>query len=140
MFPCRMPSSILKLPPRHITGREKLFSGSTGLMRRSAITTVFCFLPVHLNLKNIILHITTWVLPTFRSNDYQNAVSWFRRYLNLTREAKTRMVGDALNRIGDSYFILTRYETAIEFYDRSISNAMANRDYALFQKLLHQAC
>ncbi len=70
----------------------------------------------------------------FKSSDYQNAVSWFRRYLGLTREAGTRMVADALNRLGDAYFILTRYDTAVEYYERSVNNGMANRDYALFQK------
>ncbi len=72
----------------------------------------------------------------FRSNDHTNAISWFRRYLNLTREARTRMAGDALNRIADSYFIMNQYQSSVEFYDRSISNGMANRDYALFQKAI----
>ena len=70
----------------------------------------------------------------FQSEDYSNAVSWFRRYLNLTREAKTSMVGDALNRIGDSYFIMSGYETAVDYYTRSQANAMSSRDYAMFQK------
>jgi tetratricopeptide (TPR) repeat protein len=72
----------------------------------------------------------------FRNNDHPNAISWFRRYLNLTREGRTRMVGDALNRIGDSYFIMNQYQNSVEFYDRSITNGMANRDYALFQKAI----
>jgi tetratricopeptide (TPR) repeat protein len=70
----------------------------------------------------------------YRSRDFANAISWFRRYLNITRNAPTRMAGDALNRIGDSYFILTQYQNAIEFYDRSIAIGMASKDYALFQK------
>ncbi len=70
----------------------------------------------------------------FKNRDYQNAISWFRRYLNLTRDSKNRMAGDAMNRVGDSYFIMNRYDSAVEYYDRSILNGMANRDYALFQK------
>ena len=70
----------------------------------------------------------------FRSEDFTSAISWFRRYLNVTGSAPGRMTGDAMNRIGDSYFIISQYPNAVEFYDRAISNGMANRDYALFQK------
>jgi TolA-binding protein len=72
----------------------------------------------------------------FRNNDHPNAISWFRRYLNLTRESKIRMTGDALNRIGDSYFILNQYHNSVEYYDRAIANGLANRDYSLFQKAI----
>ncbi len=72
----------------------------------------------------------------YRSRDFANAISWFRRYANQTRNARTRMVADALNRIGDSYFIMSQYQNSVEFYDRSINNGASNRDYALFQKAI----
>ena len=70
----------------------------------------------------------------YRSRDFTNAVSWFRRYINVTRNAPSRMAGDALNRIGDSYFILSQYQNAVEYYDRSIAIGMAGKDYAMYQK------
>jgi tetratricopeptide (TPR) repeat protein len=73
----------------------------------------------------------------FKNKDYQNAVSWFRRYLNLTG-GRTRMVGDALNRIGDSYFIMTQYPNAIEYYDSSIANQWQIRIMPFSRKLLHR--
>ncbi len=72
----------------------------------------------------------------FSNKDYPNAISWFRRYLNIINDPGTIMAGDASNRIGDSYFIISQYENAIEYYDRSILNGMANKDYALFQKAI----
>ncbi len=70
----------------------------------------------------------------FKLKDYQNALSWFRKYNSLTREAKTRIVGDALNRIADCFFITTDYATAIDYYDRAIRNGQSDVDYAFFQK------
>ena len=72
----------------------------------------------------------------FRNNDHSNAISWFRRYASLSRDANSRMAADALNRIGDSYFIMNQYLNSIEYYDMSISNGMSNRDYAIFQKAI----
>jgi TolA-binding protein len=70
----------------------------------------------------------------FKKKDYANALSWFRKYINLTREAPTRLVGDALNRIGDCFFITTDYASAVEYYDRAIRNGQSDLDYAYFQK------
>jgi TolA-binding protein len=70
----------------------------------------------------------------YRNSDYTNAVSWFRRYLNIAGNSKTRIAGDALNRIADSYFIMGRHQDAIDYYDRAVNNGLANKDYALFQK------
>lgn len=70
----------------------------------------------------------------FKKRDYQNALLWFRKYTSLTREAATRITGDALNRIGDCFFITTDYASAVEYYDRAVRNAQSDPDYAYFQK------
>ncbi len=72
----------------------------------------------------------------YNNQDYSNAISWFRRYLNLAGDYRSRMVGDAMNRVGDSYFTMNQYRNSVEYYDRAISNGMADPDYALFQKAI----
>ncbi|MBT9145772.1 MAG: hypothetical protein DDT42_01649 [candidate division WS2 bacterium] len=82
----------------------------------------FLLSPGAFNLNEYILTHYNLGYSFFKKRDYQNALTWFRKYLSLTREAPTRLVGDALNRIGDCFFIMTQYKTAIEFYDRAIKN------------------
>ncbi len=72
----------------------------------------------------------------FKKRNYSDAALWFRKYTGFMKESNTRRVGDALNRIGDCFFINTDYYSAIDFYDRSIKAGITDVDYALFQKSL----
>jgi TolA-binding protein len=72
----------------------------------------------------------------FKKKKYSEAVPWFRKYAGLMKESRIKRVGDALNRIGDCFFIKTDYYSAIDFYDRSIKADITDVDYAIFQKSL----
>ena len=70
----------------------------------------------------------------FDDEDYPNAISWFKKYLNLEKNQEAHTLSDAYNRMGDCYFVGADYSSAITYYDRSIAAGMADADYALFQK------
>jgi len=70
----------------------------------------------------------------FKQKKYDDAIVWFRKYTDISKNEKNQFVGDAFNRIGDSYFIQRKYWTAIEYYDKSISTNTLDVDYAYFQR------
>jgi tetratricopeptide (TPR) repeat protein len=70
----------------------------------------------------------------FSEKDYDEALNWFRKYENLASETKSKMKGDALNRIADCYFIRSDYTTAMTYYQRAIDLGLSGADYAMFQK------
>ena len=70
----------------------------------------------------------------FDEADYPNAISWFKRYVNLEQNQEAYTLSDAYNRVGDCYFVSAEYTNAINYYDRSIALGMTDTDYALFQK------
>jgi tetratricopeptide (TPR) repeat protein len=71
---------------------------------------------------------------SFNQKKYPEAASWFRKYLSLTSEARTAVVADACNRVGDCFFVAMDYPNAIKYYDKSIQLKLFDADYALFQK------
>ncbi|MHC1704092.1 MAG: tetratricopeptide repeat protein [Tenuifilaceae bacterium] len=70
----------------------------------------------------------------FKQKNYDDAIVWFRKYTNICQNEKTQFVGDAFNRIGDSYFIQRKYWTAIDYYDKAITTNAIDADYATFQR------
>ncbi len=70
----------------------------------------------------------------FSQKKYTEALSWFRKYLSLTNDARLNTVADAYNRAGDCYFVAVDYPDAITNYDKSIAMNLYDTDYALFQK------
>lgn len=68
----------------------------------------------------------------FKDEKYQEAISWFRKYTTIEK-GKTRLKGDACNRLGDCYFMLKDYNKAIEYYSESMTMDVEDPDYALFQ-------
>lgn len=70
----------------------------------------------------------------FKLKDYNNAVSYFKNYTT------SRISGDKLNdayvRLGDSYFVTSKYWPAIESYNKALAGNGAEKDYAAFQKAL----
>lgn len=71
----------------------------------------------------------------FNKKDYRNAGSWFRKFESLSRESSV-MLNDALNRIGDSYFIQRNFGPASEYYKKSAVMGKIQSDYALYQMAL----
>lgn len=70
----------------------------------------------------------------FSEKNYSEALTWFRKYENLAGNTKSKMMGDALNRIADCYFIKSDYQSAIIYYQRAIDLGLSGADYAMFQK------
>ncbi|MGE0079183.1 MAG: tetratricopeptide repeat protein [Bacteroidales bacterium] len=70
----------------------------------------------------------------FKLKNYDEAIVWFRKYTSLSNDEKTVYVGDAYNRIGDSFFIQRRYWAAIDYYDKAIGIDKIDADYASFQR------
>ena len=71
-----------------------------------------------------------------KKKDYDESISWFRKYVTRMNDAKTMVVGDAYNRIGDGYFIQSKYDEAKDYYEKAIENGTISVDYALFQKAI----
>lgn len=70
----------------------------------------------------------------FNLKKYDDALSWFRRYTGLMKDAKTKIVADTYNRIADCYFMKLSYWAAVENYEKAMSMGVADADYSLFQK------
>mgnify|MGYP006195061245 CR=1 FL=1 len=71
----------------------------------------------------------------FKQKEYGQAVDYFNRYANSSAKDKQRR-NDALTRLGDTYFVTSKYWPAIEAYDKAINMNMGNTDYAAYQKAI----
>ncbi len=70
----------------------------------------------------------------FSKKDYANAQRWFTAYTSLEKNTSAVTLADAYNRIGDTRFIASRYNDAIEMYSKVVQLNKADVDYAYFQK------
>lgn len=70
----------------------------------------------------------------FKLKNYDDASVWFRKYTTLTNKDKTQFLGDAYNRIADSYFIQRRYWVALDYYENAINTNTIDVDYAMLQR------
>jgi len=71
-----------------------------------------------------------------KDNNYNEAQLWFRKYIENETNKELAQVFDAYTRIGDSFFVLRRYEDAIDYYSKAIVAKKASPDYALYQKAI----
>jgi TolA-binding protein len=69
----------------------------------------------------------------FGGEEYKTAATYFQRFLQ-GPEKDANTVNDALTRLGDCYFVLKNYATALDYYDRIIQRHSQGEDYALFQR------
>ncbi len=69
----------------------------------------------------------------FTQKDYPNALTWFRKYINLEEENKT-LIADATNRIGDCYFNHRDFDNAQKNYATVYALRGPGADYACFQE------
>jgi len=69
----------------------------------------------------------------FGDEQYKKAATYFQRFLQ-GPEKDTNTINDALTRLGDCYFVLKNYATALDYYDRIIQRRSQGQDYALFQR------
>ena len=76
-------------------------------------------------------------------DNYQKARGYFqqtvdgiennRRFLN-NEEITNKVLGDAVIRLGDSYFKFNQYDAALRFYNKAVDNRYSGYDYAMYQK------
>ncbi|MBP7462849.1 MAG: tetratricopeptide repeat protein [Bacteroidales bacterium] len=72
----------------------------------------------------------------FKKKDYQNAGNWFRKYEKQFEGEPDRVYNDAMNRIGDCYFITKQFESATDYYKKSAMLGVFDADYAMYQMAL----
>jgi len=70
----------------------------------------------------------------FKLKDYANAIINFITYTMASSEEDKKH--DAYLRLGDSYFVSSKYWPAIEAYDKALQGQGNEKDYAAFQKAL----
>lgn len=68
----------------------------------------------------------------FNQKQYSLAISDFEKFLASSPSQKN-LVSDAWLRLADSYFILARYSTAMQWYQKVINAGSTDADYALYQ-------
>ncbi len=69
----------------------------------------------------------------FKLEEYDSATSHFRKFVNANQGKRTAKLADALNRVGDLFYLRTDYNTAIQNYTQSYNMRLFEPDYALFQ-------
>ncbi|MDP4222459.1 MAG: tetratricopeptide repeat protein [Bacteroidota bacterium] len=70
----------------------------------------------------------------FNLKDYDNALTHFRNFETGYTGSKYELQIDTRLRIGDCYFITTKYPQAITYYDKVIDYGKTSADYAMYQK------
>ena len=71
----------------------------------------------------------------WNKKEYQNSAYWFRKYEKIEKVNPVMRL-DALNRIGDCYFLQRDFDQALKSYNQSVEvgGTYAGVDYALYQK------
>jgi TolA-binding protein len=69
----------------------------------------------------------------FGGEKYKKAAAYFEKFLH-GDERDSATTNDAVSRLGDSYFELKDYGTALTFYNKIIAEHAPSEDYALFQR------
>ncbi len=72
----------------------------------------------------------------FKLKEYDSANQWFRKYVQNAKEDNTKSKNDALNRIGDCFYISKKYKAAIEYYDKATMLGLDKVDYSLYQSAI----
>ncbi|WP_431159066.1 tetratricopeptide repeat protein [Winogradskyella poriferorum] len=71
----------------------------------------------------------------FKLKDYNKASEYFKAYVNSNLDDRLRR-NDAYLRLGDGYFVSSKYNQAISSYDKAIQINEIETDYATFQKAM----
>lgn len=71
----------------------------------------------------------------FKLKDYTNAASYFSKY-SAANPSDTNKLHDAYLRLGDSYFVSSKYWPAMDAYNQALAMNGPEKDYAAFQKAL----
>ncbi len=71
----------------------------------------------------------------FKQKEYGKAIDFFNRYANNSEKDNARR-NDAYTRLGDTYFVTSKYWPAMEAYTKAIDMNLGNTDYAAYQKAI----
>ncbi|MDT7827744.1 tetratricopeptide repeat protein [Pricia sp. S334] len=71
----------------------------------------------------------------FKLKDYDNAISYFNNFTQAGTDDTQKMY-DAYLRLGDSYFVTSKYWPAIETYNKALALPGTEKAYAAFQKAM----
>ncbi|PIF01614.1 MAG: hypothetical protein CR994_00470 [Maribacter sp.] len=71
----------------------------------------------------------------FKLKDYGNAIGYFDSF-SKSGVSDQQKLNDSYLRLGDSYFVTSKYWPAIETYNKSLAFTGPEKDYAAFQKAL----
>lgn len=74
----------------------------------------------------------------FKSNQYSEAAVYFKKYQDLLSKYKQdeNRITDASLRLGDCYFMVKNYPSAVDAYSYVTSRNAAGSDYALYQQAM----
>ncbi|NAS11069.1 tetratricopeptide repeat protein [Poritiphilus flavus] len=70
----------------------------------------------------------------FKLKDYGNAIAYYKAYAD--KHSSGEKLNDAYVRLGDSYFVTSKYWPAIESYNSALQTNGPEKDYAAFQKAI----
>ncbi|HEX5003643.1 MAG TPA: tetratricopeptide repeat protein [Bacteroidia bacterium] len=68
----------------------------------------------------------------FKLENYEEANTWFRKYLRGTDYNKERL-NDATIRSGDCFFMMRDYQNALDMYNTAVAGNSRASDYSMFQ-------
>ncbi|AEW86140.1 hypothetical protein B0A78_10280 [Flavobacterium columnare NBRC 100251 = ATCC 23463] len=71
----------------------------------------------------------------FKLKEYEQASKFFQKYTENPKDDKARLI-DAYLRLADCYFVTSKYNLAIEAYDKAINLKGFDTDYASYQKAI----
>ena len=71
----------------------------------------------------------------FKLKEYDQSGNYFERYTEVSRDDKTRLT-DAYLRLGDCRFVTSKYNPALEAYDKAINLKTLDADYAAYHKAI----
>jgi TolA-binding protein len=70
----------------------------------------------------------------FRLKNYKDAIESLRKFSTNTPVKFAREKSDAFNRIGDCFYAMSDYPSAVDFYGRAIDENSGDIEYAMLQK------
>lgn len=71
----------------------------------------------------------------FKLKDYTNATKYFKKFIDQNNGDRLRR-NDAYLRLADGYFVSSKYQNAIDAYNKAIQINEIETDYAAFQKAM----
>ncbi len=72
----------------------------------------------------------------FNKKEYSKAIIQFKKFAANKTDKNLKLVNDVYLRLGDCYYINSKFNDAITYYNKAFNLKQAERDYALYQEAL----